>query len=59
MYTQFLSLIIIFLSTDYTFNFGYRLHKEVKDRNTRILTTGVFLGLYDRSTRELICELST
>jgi putative inorganic carbon (HCO3(-)) transporter len=29
----------------YVFNFGYRLFKEVKDRDMRILSTGVFLGM--------------
>lgn len=38
-------LLIVLVLLFYTFNFGYRLHKEIKDRNTRILGTGVFLGL--------------
>lgn len=38
-------LLIVLVLLFYTFNFGYRLHKEIKDRNMRILGTGVFLGL--------------
>jgi O-antigen ligase len=38
-------MLIVLALLFYTFNFGYRLHREVQDRNMRILGTGVFLGL--------------
>lgn len=38
-------LLIVICLLFYTFNFGYRLFKEVKDRDTKILATGVFLGI--------------
>ncbi|MBP9068116.1 MAG: O-antigen ligase family protein [Bacteroidia bacterium] len=38
-------LLIVLCLMFYTFNFGYRLYKEVKDPEIRILGTGVFLGL--------------
>lgn len=40
-----IGLLIVVVLLFYTFNFGYRLFKEIKDRDTRILGTGVFLGL--------------
>lgn len=40
-----IGLLIVLCLLFYTFNFGYRLYKQVKDRDTRILVTGVFLGL--------------
>lgn len=38
-------LIIVLGFLFYTFSFGYRLYEQVEDKNTRILGTGVFLGL--------------
>jgi putative inorganic carbon (HCO3(-)) transporter len=38
-------MLIVLALLFYTFNFGYRLYKEVQDRNMRILGTGVFLGI--------------
>ncbi len=40
-----IGLLIVLCLMFYTFNFGYRLYKEVKDPEIRILGTGVFLGL--------------
>lgn len=38
-------LLIVLCFLLYTFSFGYRLYRQVEDRDTRILGTGVFLGL--------------
>ncbi|MGE0567857.1 MAG: O-antigen ligase family protein [Bacteroidia bacterium] len=38
-------LIIVLCIVLYTFNFGYRLFKEIEDRDTKLVATGVFLGL--------------
>ncbi len=40
-----IGLVIVLVLLFYTFNFGYRLFKEIKDKDTRIIATGVFLGL--------------
>jgi putative inorganic carbon (hco3(-)) transporter len=41
----FIGLIIVLALLFYTLNFGYRLHKQIKNKDTRIIVTGVFLGL--------------
>lgn len=40
-----IGMLIVIVLLFYTFNFGYRLYREVKDPNMRILGTGVFLGI--------------
>lgn len=38
-------LLIVVGFLFYTFQFGYRLHRQIEDKDIRILATGVFLGL--------------